>query len=265
MQTNIDVLKEKKLLIISLVAIAFGFVFTNLFDKEIANIFSNSANVGTNLVLSILSVMILVKNRFSGMHGKAWLLLAIGVTCWLVAEIIWMMHEVAFDEIPFPSEADFFWFLGYPAFFSFLILYIKPLKNAISKKTIIGSALASMTLLALSVYLLYEPDMATDFETIIAFSYPIVDSILLVPCLIGIVLFFKGRVNIMWILFCIGMCFFVVADMAYAYLVLDDTFYSGDPLMLLYVYGYTFLLFGVYEHIKIFNMKISENIRNKPH
>lgn len=263
MQTNIDVLKEKRLLIISLVVVAFGFVLTNLFDKELANLFSNSANVGTNLVLFILSVMILVKNRFSGVHGKAWLLFVIGVMCWFIAETIWMMYEIVSDDVPFLSEADFFWFLGYPAFFAFLILYIKPLKNAISKKMIVGATLTSMALLALSVSLLYEPNSAVDFETIVAFSYPIADSILLVPCLIGIALFFKGKVNILWTLFCIGMSFFIVSDTVYASLILDDTFYSGDPLMLLYVYGYIFLVFGVYEHIKIFNVKISKNIRNK--
>lgn len=262
MQTNIDVLKEKRFLIISLVAIAFGFVFTNLFSKDLANVFSNFANVGTSLVLSVLSIMILVKNRLSSIHGKAWLLFAVGVMCWFIAETIWMTYEIAFDDIPFPSEADFFWVLGYPAFFAFLILYIKPLKNAISKKMIVGTSLASIVLLGLSVSSLYESS-TFNLETIIAFSYPVADSIILVPCLIGIALFLGGKVNLMWTLFCMGMISFVVADTTYAFSILDDTFYSGDPLMILYVWGYTFLLFGVYEHIKIFNTKTLLNNHNK--
>jgi hypothetical protein len=260
MQTNIDVLKEKRIVIISLAAIAFGFIFTNLLDKEIANIFSNSANVVANLILSILSIIILAKNRFSSTHGKAWLMFAIAATTWLVAEIIWMIYEIVLvDALPFPSEADFFWLIGYPFFFTFLMLYIKPLKNAVSKKMVVGATLISIAVLGLSVSLLYEPDPVVDLETIVAFSYPIADSILLIPCLIGIGLFLGGKVNLMWALFCIGMISFVIADTVYAFFILEGTFYSGDPLMLLYVYGYMFLLFGVYEHIKIFNMKAPLN------
>jgi hypothetical protein len=263
MQINVDTQKRKKFLISSLVAIAFSFVLTNLFDKDIASIFSNYVNIGTNLFLSVLSILVLVKNRFLGIHGKAWLLLSIATICWLVAEIIWMVYEVDFDVMPFPSEADFFWFLGYPLFFTFLLLYIRPLKNAVSKKMIMGSSIISVAVLALSVSLLHEPNMVADFETIIAFSYPIADSILLVPCLIGIFLFFSGKVNIMWTFFCIGMCSFVVADTTYAYLILDDAFYSGDISMILYVYGYIFLTFGVYGHYKIFNLKISKHVKEK--
>lgn len=259
MQTNIDILKEKRFLIILLAAIAFGFVFTNLFSKDLANVFSNFANVGTSLVLSILSIIILAKNRFSGIHGKAWLLFAVGVMCWFIAETIWMVYEIVSHDIPFPSEADFFWLLGYPAFFAFLILYIKPLKNAISKKMIVGASLASIALLGLSVSSLYESSSTVNLETIIAFSYPVADFIILVPCLIGIVLFLGGKVNLMWTFFCIGISSFVVADTAYAFSILDDTFYSGDPLMILYVWGYTFLMFGIYEHFKIFNTKILLN------
>jgi hypothetical protein len=259
MQRNIDVLKEKRILVISLVAVAFGFVFTNLYDKEIANIFSNSANVGTNLILSVLSFVILAKNSLSSIHGKAWLLFAIATTTWLVAEIIWMVYETVLEDIPFLSEADLFWLIGYPFFFVFLMLYIKPLKNAVSKKMIASAILISVAILGSSIYLLYDPNLVVDLETFVAFSYPIADSVLLVPCLIGIGLFLGGKVNLMWALFCIGMSSFVIADTVYAFLILDDTFYSGDPSMILYVWGYTFLLFGVYEHIKIFNTQMLLN------
>src|SRR5260370_1287652 len=77
-------------------------------------------------------------------------------------------------------------------------------------------------------------------------------SIVLIPSMIGVALFFKGKVNFLWSLLLIVMIFEVVADTAFQYFSLDNSYYTGHPVDILFLWSYLLFSFGLYDHIKIF-------------
>lgn len=90
------------------------------------------------------------------------------------------------------------------------------------------------------------------FAIILGAIYPIADAIVLIPSMIGVTFFFRGKVNFLWSLLLIGMLIEVVADTAFQYFSLDDPMYTGHPVDILFLWSYLLFSFGLYEHIKIF-------------
>jgi hypothetical protein len=211
----------------------------------------------------ILSIIIMLRFKMSGKHGKSWIVFTIFAASWFIAEQIWLVYDLILNIDPWPSIADFFYILGYPLLFMFSILYIYPVRKAISKRIIILSLLASIALLIPTLFLAYQPDSSENgFEILLAASYPVLDTIILCPALIGMVLFFRGEVNFLWFLMCIAMTLNVIGDAWFLFSSMNESYYAGHPIDLLYVWAYVLFSFGVYSHIKIFQSRIDEPIEN---
>jgi len=186
-------------------------------------------------------------------QAKAFLLFAIGAGSWFVAEQIWAVYDHVFNQDPFPSEADIFYLVAYPFYFIFLIIILKPIRQHISKKILFVSVIISGSLLfpALSfVAIDYQDDLSPEF--LIALVYPILGSVLLVPVIIGILFLFKKRANYSWMLLLFGFITYSVADTVFMFTVLEEQYYDGHPVDLLYLYGIIFLSFSVMERIRSF-------------
>ena len=198
------------------------------------------------------------KHSTTGNHGKAWIAFAVFSTCWFIAEQVWLVEELFYHQKPFPSGADFFYIAGYPAYFIFAILYLKPFRKLITKKMIILSSLVSIAILVPSMYWTLENSSDEDqFSIILGAVYPIADSIVLVPAFIGVRLFFGGKVNFLWSLMLIGILVEAVADTGFQYFSLDDSIYTGHPVDILFLWSYILFSFGIYDNIKVFKSKMN--------
>jgi hypothetical protein len=188
-----------------------------------------------------------------GSHGKAWIAFAIYSAMWFIAEQVWMILELFYHQKPFPSSADIFYVAGYPAYFLFAILYLKPVKNAITKKMVIISSFIAVAVLVPNLYWSFVNNSGEDpLSVALGGFYPVADAIVLVPALIGVTLFFGGKVNFLWSLMLIGIIIEVVADTAFQYYSLDNSYYTGHPVDILFLWSYIVFSFGVYDHLKIF-------------
>lgn len=256
----LEKLRTERYLLISLASTAFAILFANYFGNEIASLTSNGLNLLVTGTLLVLSIIMITKNGVRGSHGKAWIFFAASILFWFIGERIWTVYELVYQIDPWPSEADFFWLAGYPLYFAFSILYLKPFKNAISKKILIPAILISAALLIPTLYMTIANNIElSKFELGLAASYPISDAISLVPAIIGIGLFFKGELNFSWSLLLTGMFCFVVADTAFLFLTLDDSYYTGHPMDIPYIWAYVLLLFGLNNHLQIFKKRNKEN------
>lgn len=206
-----------------------------------------------------LSITLAIKNRNIGSLGKAWIFFAIFAVSWSIGEIIWALDEIVYQNDPFPSSADFFWIMGFPAYFLFAMMYLGPFRDSISKKTIMISASVCVPLLGFLVYLAITNSAFPLFETILLAAYPIGDVLCLVPAVIGLALFFRGQVSFTWLLLLVGMLCFVVADSGYQILTQNEQYYTGHPVDIAYLWAYVFFAFGAYHHIKIFKGRSQEN------
>src|SRR5690349_1244091 len=126
-------------MIFSLVATGLAMLVAESISKETAVVFGNWIFLPIPGVLVVLSLIAAKREDVTGSHGKAWISFAVFSAMWFIAEQIWMILEIFYNQRPFPSIADFFYIAGYPAYFIFAILYLQPVKNAITKKMIVAS------------------------------------------------------------------------------------------------------------------------------
>jgi len=254
--TTLDTIKGQKFLVSTLIATGFGILFFNFINEQTALLFTDLMFVFTSGSVAVLSIIVVIQNRLEGYHGKAWALFSSAVIFWFIAEIIWTLYQQVYKIDPWPSEADFFWLVGYPLFFGFLMYYQRPVHKSITKKMVVSSTLISISILVPLLYVSYDENLRlNEFENLLGLSYPILNAFVLIPLLIGVFLFFKGKVNFMWILMSLGMISFIVSDNWFFLTTLNESYHPGHPLDLLYIWGYVLFSFGLYDHMKIFHTK----------
>ncbi|HWY36334.1 MAG TPA: hypothetical protein VNX68_16945 [Nitrosopumilaceae archaeon] len=252
METRLEKLQSQKYLLISLLASGFAFLIAESFGKETAIVFGNWIFV-LAIVPVILSGILVKRNGLMGDHGKSWIFFLIFIVVWFMAEQIWTVVELFYHEKPFPSSADIFYIVGYPFYFVFLIFYLKPFKKLISKKLIISTLLIAIAVLIPNLYMTFQNNSdETQTAIILGAIYPIADAIVLIPSMIGVVLFFRGKVNFLWSLLLIGFIIEVIADTAFQYFSLNNDMHTGNPVDILFFWMYVVFSFGLYDHIKIF-------------
>ena len=253
METRLEKLQSQKFLLISLVVTGIAFLIANSFGKETAIVFGNWIFV-ISAAPVILSGILMKRKGLRGIHGKSWVFFLIFAALWFIAEQLFTFNELYLHESPFPSSADVFYLVGYPFYFLFVFLYLKPFKNAISKKLIVSASLISIVVLIANLYMIVQSDSTDETQTavIVGLIYPIADAIILVPTIIGVTLFFRGMVNFLWTLLLLGFICEVIGDTAFQYLSLSSDMYTGHPIDILFLWAYILFSFGLYDHIKVF-------------
>ncbi|SHO45922.1 conserved membrane hypothetical protein [Nitrosotalea sinensis] len=252
----VEKISSMRYLVVILLAISFVLLFSNLFGKHSATISSDWLNFGVSLFALVFSLAISVKTGKTGNHGKAWILLALCLAFWFVGERIWMVSELVYGEKPWPSPADYFWLVGYFFFFAFSYYYVKPFRKSISKKMIVLATVVPIVVMGATIYVTADSNSDLDmYEKILANSYPVLDSVSLVPVILGLAIFFRGAVHFTWILLFLGMFCFVVSDLGYLYFSLDDSYYTGHPIDIPYLWAYTLFAYGIMGYLRVFSNK----------
>ena len=250
-------------IVASLAAVSFIMIFALFLGKDVAKVVENWIFIPVPGATVVLSILFALRNGMRGNHGKAWFLFSLSVTSWFIGEQVWFVYDLVYNENPFPSLADFFYLMGYAFFFAFSLYYLKPVKNAITKKIVLTAIAISMALLVPTVYYSLNNTDYNSLELALAASYPILDVVTLAPAMIGIVLFLGGKVNFMWTLVMLGMLIFVIADTGFLVTNLDGEYYTGHPVDILYLWSYLLFAFGVRDQMKIFKKSRAENRFNK--
>lgn len=263
LQTSLEKLHVNKFLFFSLLSTGLIILLSNFATEHVRATVTNLIYGPVTGALVVLSIIIVTRFHTTGAHGKAWILFAIFTAFWFTAEQLWMIYELVYGLDPWPSVADYFYVGGYPFLFAFSIFYLYPLRKAISKKLVTSTLAISVLLLIPTFYIAYDPNPeANEYETALAASYPILDAIVLFPALIGLALFFKGEVNFLWSLICLATILNVVADTGFLMMSADDSYYTGHPIDILYLWAYVLFSFGVYSHIKIFKSHKNDPYEN---
>jgi hypothetical protein len=128
---------------------------------------------------------------------------------------------------------------------------------------IVASVVFSVGILIPSLYLALGPSTGAElFDVVLGSIYPIFDAMVLIPALIGVSLFFKGRVNLMWALFCLGTISIFIADSAFLFAQNEDSYYTGNPMEILYYWNYVLLSFGVASHLVLFQKSRADRLED---
>ena len=208
-------------------------------------------------VVMFFAVSMVSKYGLKGNHGKAWILFMLFSAYWFCAESIDVLYNVFLGTPPWQYADDFFYITGYQLFFASLVFYLKPFSKQISKKMIIGISVVSISLLIPSLMMIVDSD-SMDGNLLVLVSYPILDSIILIPALIGVILFFRGGVNFMVSLLCLGIIAQIVGDNSVLFLSLQNMYYPGHLAEVLILWTYTMFAFGLSNQIGLFSEKPSD-------
>jgi len=244
-----------KIFVVSIIIIALLYTTRLILDDNQFAFISTPSYIiipGSLAAISLYVAIIEWKNNTQ--HKIAMLCFAIGSTSWFVAEQIWQILAVVFNQDPFPSMADVFYLFGYPFFIAFLILYLKPIKQTITKQTNVFAAIISIVFLIPSLHVLidYYQEDAT-LSIFIGLLYPILGAVLLFLSLLGITFFVRGTQTYFWTFVFIGFLIFTISDTLFLFTVLDDSYYDGQITDLLYLIGYICFIIGVIFYFKTKN------------
>lgn len=209
-------------------------------------------------ILTIMAIWALSSaDRINEISKKSLVFLVLSFCSWFAAEQTWNLHEHVLFIDPYPSIADFF-YISAPIFmFISLVVFLKPLHDHIKKKHIIFASLVSLSILIPILIMTFQANIDTEFfEVAVGLIYPIVDAILLIPAIMSIILSFKINKSYFWILILIGIVSFVIADNLYLILIIEDGYFDGHPIDILWLISYVAWSFAMYKLIQ--NSKVNK-------
>lgn len=241
-----------KILGVSIIAISLLYTTQFVLDDDQFTFVSVSSYTVIPGILVVVSVYVAAKEWKNNTSNKiAMVFFAIGTMCWFVAEQIWQILDIVFEQDPFPSLADVFYLLAYPFFIAFLILYLKSIKKSITKHVILFSVAVSIVFLIPALRVLVEYPEGSSLDIFVGVLYPILSSILLFFTILGISFFFKRTNPYFWIMIFIGFLINAVSDTLFLFTVIDDSYYDGHITDLLYLIGYLFYIVGLILYFRI--------------
>jgi hypothetical protein len=226
----------------------FTFIFT-IFTFIICFLYQGQAilYIPYNIAFPVLAGLAVLSAFFCAYNHKMWrtnfgrvfTLLGLGLLCWFIAEVIWVIYATAFQiEIPYPSIADIFWLLGYYPMAIGLVLHFKfhkvktPKIRGAVEATVLLIMLAVVVLLAIIHVTIIIPVLNLDvdlIEKIVDIAYPISD-VFLVGFALGIsVLYRHGFLNKAWLMLLGGFIFSCIGDILFSNFTLYNLYLTYLP------------------------------------
>ena len=246
-------------LLFSLLGITSIVLLANLVSTDIAETTSNWISISLSGIVTGFSFLMVSKYGTKGNHGKAWILFMLFSAYWFCGESVDMFYNIVLDANAWEYADDFFFITGYQLFFAFLIFYLRPFVTQVSKKMLMGISTIAIFLLIPSLMVIIDskPDL-TNENFLVLLAYPVLDSVILIPALIGVVLFFKGGVNFMISLLCLGIITQIIGDNSILFLSIQNNYYPGHLVEILFLWTYTLFAFGISNQIGLFRENLEK-------
>ncbi|MEM3618030.1 MAG: hypothetical protein QXK47_03020 [Candidatus Bathyarchaeia archaeon] len=228
------------------------------FYPQFIGIFSNAFPLivaGAAVVVSGLSLERYWR-KAKGQFSIIWFYFTCGLLLWFIGETVWAGYTLILNiELPYPSIADVFWIAGYIPFFIALYLYVKLFGGTLTKKMLASSMgiTAALTILVTSVLL--TPVLTVEENltaAVMDFAYPILDLSLFSVALLGLMIFWKGRLGKSWLFINVAILMNACADILFSWTTAQEIYYSGHVLDLLFDLAYLSFLMAFYVHTKEF-------------
>ena len=181
-----------------------------------------------------------------------WILFLMVVIFWAIGEIVWSQDFQYEAEDPLSYLSEIFWLSAYIFLIGFEITYLKPFKKLITKKILSTSIVISIVPTIHAIMMLINIG-SDNFEESLMMMYCVLDTLILIPAIIGVILFFRGQVSGIWSLMIIGIIIDSIANIWYGFDISENLYSIGDYVDALYVCSYVIFAFGVWNNIKLFD------------
>ncbi len=223
-------------------------------------VYAFNSNISSFQALAILILTIILFARMGekSQNRLLWLGLMIGWVLWTIAEWWWGIASFFQTEAPFPSVADFFWFVGYIPMYIALDSRNRsiPQESSPVQKLIIW--LCSIVAIGLTAIFIVNPviqnyEPGTALETILTLVYPLGDLILFIFVLRIAFRYQEGINGQAWRWIAAGYIVTTVADLIFSYATANDMYYPNGQVNfissigsdMLYSLSYMIILMGL--------------------
>jgi hypothetical protein len=217
-QSFLNIAKERRNLVVILAISVFainGLVFFTA-GSEIELIVSDLSRIGAVGSAVAMSLVVIARQKVSGLFGRTYIALAIALALWLAAESSWAYYEVGLQiERPFPSIADGLWIAGYGPFIYHLFGTSRFFGRGVKRYSVIVVTLAVVAFMyfivnaIISVFDLSDPESYVPLA--ISMAYPLFDATCVIPSLLIVTNAGRGKLtSIPWIF--VAVILFVIGD-----------------------------------------------------
>lgn len=198
--------------------------------------------------LAISVAVVAGKFRGEGYIGKAWLVFFAGVISMFSSDLLAsgiLGHSA--------SIAAYYLFVtGCALYASFFMFYIRILQRAVTKRLVGLSVLVSLAIvLGLHVFGLADMHWTGALNNSIILSAA--SSVILIPAIVCVTLFFRGRLNRTLKLFLAGAVFLSMGSSAM--LAEDSQNYAVESMEWLTYLGHIFFILGVLDQLSVFDLR----------
>jgi hypothetical protein len=200
----------------------------------------------------VFSAILVFRHGTTGHHSIAWILFLAGSIVWYVADMTYYYGAEYATQNNDSYLVDFFYYLSYFLYFGFMLFYLKPRKNIISKKLVMIGAIISISFIIPGMYFISQKADTHEGETTINLVYPFLDSMVFVPAFVALVLFFRGEVNFLWVTVTLGIICMATADTIFLVERCLEMFSASSIANMFFAWKWVLFIFGAYSHIKIF-------------
>jgi hypothetical protein len=163
-------------------------------DSDEGNYFGTIVGPLVAATATGLALVVVYRQKLSGMFGISYAALAGGLVFYFVAEVLWAYYSIGLGiEVPFPSPADAFWLAAYVPFgyglFKLSSIYGRHGRGSSKSLVIMAIAVAAFS----SYYVIQLVSLSDVSDTdsgmalAISIAYPILDAALIVPALLAII------------------------------------------------------------------------------
>lgn len=149
----------------------------------------------------------------------AWLAFGLGLACWSAGSVLWTLRYGSNPNPPYPTASDALWLIWYPFTAAGVALLIRLRVTRFELHRWIDGVAVMLIVLAggfaLVLQSVAEHTGQRDFATIVDFSYPVLDMIL-IGAIVGVFALMAWRPGKVWLYLGFGCAIMAAADAIFA-------------------------------------------------
>ena len=224
-------------------------------DVKSRNYYGDILGPITASIAVAYGLIIVRRQGFSGLFGRAYAALALGLALWLIAEGLWAYYTIGLQiEVPFPSLADVFWLAGYVPL-GYHLLVMAKFYGRIKKRNLIMVCVATAIFAAAYINDIVEPSLLLDNDELlplaISVAYPLLDAVLIIPVVLVLLTPTRGKLtSIPWIF--VSWLLTASADAIFGHTVVSNLAAEITIWNLLYNAAYICMASGLYWYNRYF-------------
>src|SRR5574339_762057 len=142
-------ISQKLALSSSIILMGFVFLAANVLQQENYPIIPDSIYptdiffVVVSPIVIVFSAILVARHGMAGNHSKAWILFLAGSISWYMADLTYYYNSEYITQNNNSYLVDYLYYLSYFLYFGFMLFYVRPRKNKVTKRIIMFGCIIS--------------------------------------------------------------------------------------------------------------------------